>query len=159
MSARKTSTEIVPNILDSAVSQFADKAGQAFLQVMQEKVDPTACVQALMSAYQDYKTTCEVQQTKRDAIQADKEKALAAIKGAIKAHRRNSDRLFSQADKALDVFLQEFSKACESGNSEALQASFSGVLGTLKQSSDIVASGVNLWQDMHNPNIQQLEDL
>ena len=139
--------------------QPENTGGPSFLRAMREKLDPSASAQMLMSAYQDYKSTSDAQQPRLAEIQADREKAVATIEKNIRIHCRKAERIFSQTDKDIDAFLQEFSSACENGDSGAQQASLAKVLGALQKSSSAVASGVRLWEAMNNPDAKQLEDV
>lgn len=156
MPAHKPPTDIDLD-KDADASQPENASGSSFFRSMREKLDPSASAQMLMSAYQDYKSTSDAQQPLLAQIQADREKAVAAIEKVIKIHCRKAERVFSQADKDIDIFLQDFTQACENSDNGALHASLDKVLLALQKSSSTVASGIRLWQDMQGSGAKQTE--
>lgn len=109
----------------------------------------------ILSAWQHYSTTKEVERTKRANIAANKEISLAAIRAQEKTLRYALKNTFQERAKNFDEFFKILDRGMKNNDDKAINAALSMIISQIKENP--MREAVQMMQDIKNPNIKEIE--
>lgn len=102
-----------------------------------KNVDPTVLkdgIDKMIQAYQQYKTVVEQEKTKREAIQAWRDKELAKIQGQKVLLQQYFQLVFQERGRIIDGLFSALDKGIEANNLELIGQSLGGIVDLAKNS-------------------------
>ena len=109
----------------------------------------------LVSAYQEYKTICQYEHTKRDAIQAWKEVQVGKTNAQREFLENYLKERFQERRHVIDEMFKRLDEGIASDNPELIGKAMSAIENTVKSSPLQEASQILL--AMNDPNVEKIE--
>ena len=109
----------------------------------------------LVSAYQEYKTICQYEHTKRDAIQAWKEVQVGKTNAQREFLENYLKERFQERRHEIDEMFKRLDEGIASDNPELIGKAMSAIENTVKSSPLQEASQILL--AMNDPNVEKIE--
>lgn len=116
---------------------------------------PLDGVSLLITAWKDYKNTCETERTKRSGIAADRDIRLKAIQEQATAVRTMIERTFSERAKNFDQYFALLNTGFASGNDKQIDVALTMIVEQTKVSPMVQA--VQLMNSINDPNVDVIE--
>jgi len=121
------------------------------------KPSPTQVFDALkiiVDAHKENQQVMEIEQTKRKAIEAQKEVELKKLKKQRKVLEQYLEETFSERKMVITKMFDVLDKGIDSNNLELIQQSLASIVAIAKESP---LKGIqNLIQDFDNPNVDEI---
>lgn len=120
--------------------------------------DPKDALKAfenLVSAWKDYKTTAELEQTKRESIRAWRDVQVKAIEKNTEILKLYLDHSFAERRMTIDQLFQRLDAGIGSSNPELISMALQSIITITRESP--LAGAAQLLSSMNNPEVKQLE--
>ena len=118
-------------------------------------VDAISGVNALVTAWKDYKITHEVETTRRTQIAADRDVRLAAIQEQSAVIRSMIENTFRERARNFDQFFTLLDDGFTSGNEQKINAALTLIVEQTKASP--MAQAAQLMKNINDPNIDVID--
>lgn len=109
----------------------------------------------LVNAWKDYKTTREVEITKRTEIAADRDVRLAAIHAQADAFHRLIDKTFDERSSNFDQFFELLEKGFSNNDDRQINAALTMIVEQVKVSP--MAQAVQMMKQISDPNVEYID--
>lgn len=138
--------------MDTKIIETTKKVGKL------NKPNPLIVVDGLkivIDAYNNYKTTVEVENTKRKYIEADKEKFIAKINAQKEVIKDYFERAFTERKENFKQLFDLLDKGLESNNDTLIEQALSSIITIAKNSP---LKGIKqLVSDFENDKVDEIE--
>lgn len=115
----------------------------------------TSSFNDLISAWKDYKKTCEIEATKRTQITADRDVRLAAIQEQSAIFQDLIHRSFAERASNFEQFFTLLDQGFKNDNDRQINAALAMIIEQVKVNP--MAQAVQLMQQINDPDIKHLE--
>ena len=109
----------------------------------------------LVDAYSNYKTTVQVEKTKRTVIEAWRETKVLELNNQREILEIYLKETFKERAKNIEGFFATLDKGIDSGNDNLIEQSIRAILAIAKQSP--LAEAKELINAMRDPNVRSIE--
>ncbi len=141
-------------ILTQAATGAAKKAGKAF----PAKVPPQAAVEGLsmlLTAFNDYKKTVEIERTKRSQIAAWRDTEIERIRSQREALESYLREVFKERKKLIEELFERMDRGIESGDDHLVSGCLSSIISVAKDSP--LRGAYEMMQKMSDPNVKIID--
>lgn len=109
----------------------------------------------LIDAWRDYKKTCEVEETKRSYISAQRDISLAKIQSQRAILEKYLENTFAERRFTITEMFDRLDKGIESGNDTLIAMSMNAIVSTVKSSP--LAGVQNIISQIDDPTVDAIE--
>lgn len=135
-----------PALLKKASTQLAKQGGGPMV---------SGSLTDLINAWKDYKTTCEVEITKRTQIIADRDVRLAAIQAQVDIFRGLIHETFQERSINFDQFFVLLNEGFSSENDQKINAALTMIVTQIKVNP--MAQAVQVMQQIRDPDTKYID--
>ena len=129
------------------------------LPIPKIKPSPTGLVEKsfgmLIESWKDYKKTCEIEATKREYIQAQKEVSIERIRAQRSIMQQYLSSVFEERKLVIEGMFDQLDKGLETGNDKLISVAMNTIIATVQTSP--LQGAKELFQAIDDNNVECIE--
>lgn len=118
-------------------------------------VDQATLLTDMVSAWREYKNTCEIQRTERERIVADRDVRITAIREQAEIFRQLISETFKERAKNFDQFFDLLNQGFNAKDDKKINAALTMIVEQTKVSP--MTEAARLIQSINDPNVDCIE--